>query len=111
MHPNMAFVIFGCRPARDHPDVRGTSGSGHVRLVSECGLFRAYLGSFVTLVVCRSDIIWMSRLPDLLFFGMVVQSSYCMNSHIVMKKKENSCRDCASSLTKWIVERLSTSNG
>ena len=43
----------GCRPARDHPDVYRTSGSGRVRLVSERGLFRTYLGSSVTIVVCQ----------------------------------------------------------
>ena len=50
----MAFVTFGCRPACAHPGVRGISGSGRVRLVSERGLFGAYLGSSVTIVMCRS---------------------------------------------------------
>ncbi|XP_050109490.1 uncharacterized protein LOC126588441 [Malus sylvestris] len=44
---------FGCRPARDHPFVPRTSGSGRIRLVSEPSLFKAYLGSSRTKVVCR----------------------------------------------------------
>ncbi|RXI06548.1 hypothetical protein DVH24_025684 [Malus domestica] len=49
----MAFVTLGCRPARVYPCIQGISGWGRVRLVLECGLFRAYLGFSSILIKFR----------------------------------------------------------
>ena len=95
----MAFVTLGCRPARDHPDIPRISGSGRVRLVSERGLFRAYLGFFSILLKC-----WFWHHLDVTTSGFVWQSMQLWKSlsdWIVTfwLKFKSSCRDCASSVT------------
>ena len=87
----------GCRPARDHPDVYRTSGSGRVRLVSERGLFRAYLGSSVTIVVCQ---LW--RHLDVIISEIGAIGHNCANLPLLeLSSSGGNIRICVGIVPHW----------